>query len=389
MITSKHLPSAGAATGIATLGLASAMGIGRFAFTPLLPMMQQSLGLSLRHGAWLASANYIGYFLGALACVIFNPRAGRAARLSLLAIAILTAAMGLTHSLAAWLALRLLAGVASAYALIGISSWILAALEQRRKPVLAGWAFGGVGLGIMAAGLMCLAAGVWHQSPGHTWVALGVVAAAICALAWAPLGWSPDAGAPQTTRSPRNKAVAAEGWMLAFCYGVFGLGYIIPATFLPAFARQIINDPAVFGWVWPAFGLAALVSTVASSSLFRRASPRSIWAWCQLIICAGVLAPALAPSIGTVLVSTVCVGGTFVVITMMGLREARKVAGAGASRLIAAMTAAFAFGQLVGPLTIPAGTLAQAILFPSLAAACLLLVTVIMLMRATAVAAPT
>ena len=46
--------------------LAVAMGIGRFAFTPLLPMMQDDAGVSLAQGGYLASANYLGYLAGAL-----------------------------------------------------------------------------------------------------------------------------------------------------------------------------------------------------------------------------------------------------------------------------------------------------------------------------------
>ena len=42
------------------LGLAAAMGIGRFAFTPLMPLMQAHSGLSLAQGGWLAAANYAG-----------------------------------------------------------------------------------------------------------------------------------------------------------------------------------------------------------------------------------------------------------------------------------------------------------------------------------------
>ena len=53
------------------LALAVAMGIGRFAFTPVLPMMQADLGLSLAQGSWLASANYLGYLLGALLVTVF------------------------------------------------------------------------------------------------------------------------------------------------------------------------------------------------------------------------------------------------------------------------------------------------------------------------------
>src|SRR5919201_3323202 len=89
--------------------LAAAMGIGRFAFTPLLPLMQEHDGLSLAAGGYLASANYLGYFVGALAA------SWAAARVSLplvlFAIAAATLAMGFTHGMAAWLALRFADGV--------------------------------------------------------------------------------------------------------------------------------------------------------------------------------------------------------------------------------------------------------------------------------------
>ncbi|UHL64312.1 YbfB/YjiJ family MFS transporter [Paralcaligenes sp. KSB-10] len=378
MNTLNRPPTPIAATLIAALGLASAMGIGRFAFTPLLPLMQQSFGLTLRQGAWLASANYIGYLLGALVSLIFNPAPGRAARLSLLWIAVLTIATGLTHMFEAWVVLRLLTGVASAYALIGISSWVLNVLSQQPS-TFYGWVFAGVGLGMILAGFTGLAAGVWHQSPDHAWLAMGVFAVAVLVLAWRPLNWG--AGAPRAVAAHTAQRMGVEGWKITFCYGAFGFGYIIPATFLPAFARQLISDPSVFGWVWPVFGAAAALSTIISAYLFKQALPRNVWAYSLVVTAVGVLAPALYPCLATVVISTFCVGGTFMVVTMAGLREARLVAGADASRLIAAMTTAFAVGQLLGPLTIPPGTLQESIFYPSVGAACLLLAAAITLLR--------
>ena len=63
-------PWAIALTGM--VSLAVAMGIGRFAFTPLLPMMLADGVIDLPHASWLASANYLGYFIGALLCT-FQP----------------------------------------------------------------------------------------------------------------------------------------------------------------------------------------------------------------------------------------------------------------------------------------------------------------------------
>ena len=66
----KFQPSAAAAALIGLLALASAMGIGRFSLTPILPLMQQDAGLSFALGGWLATANYVGYLAGALICIV-------------------------------------------------------------------------------------------------------------------------------------------------------------------------------------------------------------------------------------------------------------------------------------------------------------------------------
>lgn len=380
----RHAPAAAisayVATLVAGLGLASAMGIGRFAFTPLLPLMQHSFDLSLRQGAWLASANYIGYFLGALGSYVFDPEPGRSARLSLLAIAVLTIATGLTHSFPAWVVLRLLTGVASAYALVGISTWVLEVLARSASRALYGWVFAGVGAGMLLAGLVGLAAGVWRQSPDRAWLALGACALAVCAYAWRPLNASSRTRAPGRPQGG-GAGLGLQGWVLVACYGVFGFGYIIPATFLPAFARQLIDDPAVFGWIWPLFGLVSALFAVACARLFGHLRPRLVWACGHVVIAAGVLAPAVAPGLAAVVFSTICVGGTFMIVVMTGTREAHRVAGVHSARLIAAMTTMFAIGQLLGPLAIPAGPLSTAVFYPSVGAACLMLATAVALLR--------
>ena len=355
------------------------MGIGRFAFTPLLPLMQDRHGLTLAQAGALASANYLGYLLGALACVAFDPAPRSAARVGLVAVALTTFAMGLTSDYAAWLGLRLAAGVASAFVLVGVSGWTLAALARAGRAADAGWMFCGIGLGICGAGLIGLAVGAGGADPALGWLGLGGFAAAVAVLAWQPLSRpEPDRGAAVAAPAALGRAEAVR---MVVCYGVFGYGYIIPATFLPALARSMVNDPLLYGLTWPVFGLAAAASTALAASVLRRVPPRRLWGVCLVVMAVGVAVGALFSGLAALIVAALCVGSTFVVATLAGLQEARRLAGSGAPRLIAAMTAAFAFGQLVGPLTLRSGgPIAQAVFLPSLAAAALLLASAALLM---------
>jgi hypothetical protein len=345
-----HPVSPAPAAAIGLVGLASAMGVGRFAFTPLLPLMQEAGTLSLAQGGALARANYLGYLVGAVLCMTLSPSPGRAARAGLAAVAALTAGMGLTEAFPAWVALRFLAGVASAFVLVGVSSWVLPLLAARGRAAWAGWVYSGVGIGIFFCGLVGLATGVLEASPDAAWLLLAACSAAVAISCWSTLGT--EASVTASPRGAPRAALPASTWGLVLAYGAFGFGYIVPATFLPAAARQVVPDPAVFAWTWPVFGLAGAASTMAVSLWWRSAPPRRLWAAAQVVMAAGVLAPALRMSVGALLWCAICVGGTFMVVTMTGIQEARRIAGASAPRLIAAMTAAFALGQLVGPFTV-------------------------------------
>ena len=202
--------------------LASAMGVGRFAFTPLLPLMQAHAGLGLRQGAWLAGANYIGYLVGAMLCSVRVPAPRYAVRLGLVAVALLTLGMGVTDNYNAWLALRLGAGVASAYVLVGVSAWALPALAGHDRSVWSGWLFAGVGVGISLAGLLVLLAGARGVPPACSWVALGLASTVVAAIAWAPMR---AAGAFATAGTRQTGRLGADGWRLVLSYGTFGFGY--------------------------------------------------------------------------------------------------------------------------------------------------------------------
>lgn len=334
-------------------GLAVAMGIGRFAFTPILPMMQADAGLTLAAAGWLASANYLGYFIGALSAIWIRASGAAMVRVALAAIALLTAGMGIAHGFAAWLALRAAAGIASAWVLVFASTFILERLSAARALRLGGIMFGGVGAGIVLAGMACLLFARLGWTSEETWTALGAVAALLAAACWRAYASAPARGREQA-RAPRPAGLRAQ-LVPIVCYGIYGFGYIIPATFLPAMARDAIADPAVFGWAWPIFGLAALASTLFAGWLSAHVRGRAIWAGSYFVMAAGDAVPVVWPGMGGIVVSALCVGSTFVVIPLVATQEARHAAPDGATGLIAAMTAAFALGQIFGPMLVSLG----------------------------------
>ncbi len=343
-------PAAIAVAGFAALAVA--MGIGRFAFTPILPMMQGEGTLDLARGGWLASANYLGYLAGGLTAMRLRAAARGAIRAGLLGVGIATLAMGLTHSLIAWLALRAIAGAASAWVLVFASSWCLEQFDRSEIAARRGWLgatlFAGVGAGIAIAGAACVLLTMLGASADAAWIALGFCSLAVAALLWSRLGGAE----PVAAGGGGALAWDAETLKLAACYGAFGFGYIIPATFLAAMARESSPDPAVYGWSWPLFGAAAAVSTYAAVAARGRRSDRSLWAVGHGVMAVGVAVPLFAPGIAGSIACALLVGGTFMVVTMAGMQEARRVGGATARALIATMTSAFAVGQIAGPIAV-------------------------------------
>jgi len=333
------------------LALVIAIGVGRFAFTPILPMMQKDQGLTLRMAGLLASANYVGYFAGALSAIWIRMRIVTVVRVSVVAIALLTGAMGVIHDPVAWLLLRGLAGIVSAWIFVFASAYILQQLAMLERSRLSGVVFGGVGFGIALTGLLCLLFLHLSWSSDQAWMAVGAVALMLAAACWPGYRNATQACVSATTTDASSLRLRPHLRMI-ICYAILGFGYIIPGTFLPAMAKQIIPDPAVFGWAWPIFGSAALVSTLMAGWLSTHLANRVIWALSHVVMAIGVAMPVLLPGMAGIVISALCVGGTFLVGTMTGMQEACTAAPDHASRLMAAMTAAFGMGQILGPLLV-------------------------------------
>ena len=332
------------------------MGIGRFAFTPLMPLMLRDGSLDAVTGTEWAAANYIGYLVGALTVSWFGRDPRRGLRMGLIGVALTTLGIAWGNASLPLLGaiLRGGAGIFSAWVLVCTSGWCLPELARRGSTSLGGWIYTGVGVGIFLTGIMAWLGG--HQAALTLWIELGVVATVGTIYVLRGLAVQAVASSTGIRKASANQAVGPQlgkgNVGVVFCYSAFGFGYIIPATYLPTMARQLVSDPLVFGLTWPIFGAAAALSVALASGWLSAWPRRKVWAVAQAAMAVGTLLPLLQQALWVLVASAVLVGGTFMVATMAGLQLARERMPSNPTPLLARMTAGFAAGQIAGPLLV-------------------------------------
>lgn len=334
------------------LSLIIAMGIGRFAYTPILPLMQKDLSFSNTVAGYIVSSNYAGYLLGAILAGVIPLKGYRAISLKMsLIISILTTAlMGLTYSYLIWYVLRFLSGVASAFVLVLASGIVLDKLATTRKTSWSGLFYGGVGLGIFLSSLMIPSLNHLFRWEG-TWIGLAIVSGILAIFVWI---WVDE---PPNVVEKKNKLdiivnTPPTKWLiwLIIAYGLEGLGYIVTGTFIVSIAEKTSYFYKGATLVWMLVGLAAIPSCLIWSLLAKK------WGFVKSLILAmalqalGMAMPAFWSSKTSFIISALLFGATFMGITTLATTLGRQMNPPNSSRTIGILTAIFAIGQLIGPI---------------------------------------
>lgn len=344
------------------LGLAIAMGVGRFAYTPLLPLMQREYGFGDSVAGGLAAVNYAGYLLGALACMLV-PLGSR--RMLLFRICIVlnigtTAAMGLPVALALWWGIRLVAGVASAGMFVIGSALVLDRLSRHHATGLKGIIYSGVGLGITLTGVVVLLFAGMLDTRG-IWLGLALLCLPLAVASWrwvvddaadeqsVPVG---SAVRDQTARQPLPPLLT---W-LTLAYFCEGLGYIVSGTFLVAIVQEHTAGSAGTT-TWIITGVAAAVSTLLWPLVAVRSGTVRTLIAAHLAQAVGIALPVIAHGVAAAYAGALLFGGTFMGITALSITLGQSLAPHQSARVIGLLTAAYGAGQIIGPAL--AGVLAE------------------------------
>lgn len=331
------------------IALAAGMGIGRFVYTPVLPFMEETLGLTKPQAGIIASVNFLGYLLGALVAAWSALPGGRRGWLlgALGASAVTTGAMGLTTSMAIFLSLRFVGGVASAFVLVFASVLVLDRLAATGRPGLSAVHFAGVGVGIAVSAVIVsgLSAG------GADWQVQWVVSGAVALLGLVAVVWlvPNETGSEHPVAAVQSTGFDRRLTALIVAYGLFGFGYVITATFVSTMVRTVAELRSIEPVVWLVFGLAAIPSIALWTWIGRRWGNDRGFALACIVEAIGVALSVLTTNGLVILVAAALLGGTFMGITALGFIYARDLSAGDPRRSLALMTAAFGLGQMIGP----------------------------------------
>jgi MFS family permease len=336
------------------LALAAAMGIGRFAYTALLPPTQRALGIGDDVAGLIASGNLAGYLAGVLWArhLASRPSRGAALRLGLAVTVLATGLAPLSTSPLLWGLWRAAAGVAS-----GLTFVLASAVALEVAAPAAGLLFGGVGVGIaLSGGVAALAPPAGFAWP---WVVLALLALLLVGPAWHGLAVVPLASGRPPPAAP---ALADSGLglglgRLAAAYFLEGLGYIVSGTFAVAAVRRTPGLEGLAPWTWVLTGLAAAPAAALWAWVGRRAGLRRGLAAAHLVQALGMALPSLSASPAAALLGAALFGGTFIGIVTLAMSAGRTLAPAAPGRIVGTLTAIYGVGQVLGPLL--AGWLSQ------------------------------
>lgn len=357
--------------------LAVVMGYGRFLFTATLPDIMIQLSLSTAIAGWLASVNYIGYFIGALVAMFVPQRLTWQMLMLWTLVSVVTTILLVVPDmlLNLWYVIRLLAGIASGVAMILSSSLVIQSFSNERRSVLSALHYAGIGVGISLSAILTW----WLLLLGYhfdiIWLVAGVSSLPLLWLLYGIRPFHTDINASSekvvvnsarrtTHLSVRQTYInfkrslyeAVAGYtkaiaLLLASYVLAGFGYITSATFLPVMAAQRLTTQSYAGLlIWLLVGIFAMLSNPLWGALAKRIGETKTLMGLTLLQALGMLLPLWFQGAFGLYANAVILGLTFVGMVSMTLNMIKNINPAYSNLLIGLATLAYALGQFIGPL---------------------------------------
>lgn len=328
-----------------------AIGIGRFAFTPILPLMQNALSFTNAEAGYLASSNYAGYFIGAILAGTLPLKNKKTIylRISLFVSIFTTGVMGFSDNYLFFLVIRFVSGVASAFIFVSASSIVLDRLAGTDKTGWSGIFYSGVGFGIFFSTLFIPGLNRLFDWEG-VWIGLAIISTILTIFVWFLLKEIPNKIHKKKMQAVTSKVPPLKWlpWLIA-AYGLEGLGYIVTGTFIVSIADENPVYSIEPAFVWMVVGLTAIPSCIIWSTLAQKWGFVKTLMFSMILQSIGIALPVFWLTQSSFMISASLFGATFMGITTLATTLARQMSSSDSSRIIGYLTASYAAGQMIGP----------------------------------------
>ena len=329
-----------------------ALGVARFAYTPLLPLMQQQAGLGIAAAGWLAAINYAGYLSGALIASRISSLVlkDKLYRIGMVLAIVSTLVMGLTTNVVIWALSRYVAGLTSAAAMLLSTGLIMNWLIRHNHRSEMGIHFAGIGLGIAgcAGAVMLFTPWLDWREQWFAFTLLGCVLL-VPALPWLP---PPDASGLTNSGQKLQDKPPSLLYLRVFMAAYFcaGFGYVVSVTFIVAIVNQL---PGLSGWgnlVFLAIGVGAAPACILWDLIARRTGDLNALILAAMLQIAGILLPVLLPGqLWAAVFGSFVFGATFIGMVSLVLSMAGRYYPTMPAKMMGKMTLSYGTAQIIGP----------------------------------------
>lgn len=326
------------------------VGVARFSYSLLLPVMQEGAGLTDLGGGWLASTNFMGYMFGVLvAASMHNLNYKYNLHRAYLILSVVTsAAMVMTTDITTWAILRFLAGICASGGFIIASGLVLKSLVKNNHRAELGIHFAGAGLSIVITSLLFEAMQVLSADWQQQWLALSVLAIVFAVPAWL---WMPHPSTESKNQetvkdNPPSKTFKSLMMLAYFCAGY---GYAVSSTFIVDIVESTKGLQGQGGFVFLLIGLAATPAALIWDRIARRFGCLRTLIAAYLLQVTGIILPALNDNLPAAIISALLFGGTFIACVSLVLTMAGKFFPSDPAKFMGTMTLSYGAAQIIAP----------------------------------------
>ncbi|WP_152054580.1 YbfB/YjiJ family MFS transporter [Aliarcobacter butzleri] len=327
------------------------VGIARFSFTSLLPLMLNDI-LTIKFAGFLASINYIGYLSGAISAIFIKDIYTKIKffRVGLFLSIISTIILGLTTNEYLWILSRLIAGFATAMILVVCSSIVMVKLNVEDKTKIMGIYFSGIGIAITATHLFLTYINKNENLWQFSWVVLAIIAMISCIYPLYILSIENKIDTHIIKHKIDKKIFSPFIIILTIAYFCEGIGFVVQATFLPDIINKVDGLEGYGNLTWLFVGIVGIPSSIIWMKLAYKYGSVNMIISALIIQIIGILIPSITNNLYLNILSGALYGGTFIGLSALFMNLVGKLSEKNPVFLMGTITSAYSLGMIIAPL---------------------------------------